>query len=227
MGRFGVNEADNYGGNGQSSFFSLSNDGEVARIRIMYNGIDDVSGYAVHEISVTGNDGNERRRVVNCLRSYNEPKSACPFCNSGRVQKAKLYVPIYDIDADEVKLWERGKTFFPKISSLCARYSSSNTPLVSHIFEVERHGKKGDTSTVYEFYETGSDETKLEDLPEIPEVIGTIIMDKSAEDMEYFIENGSFKDSGSNNTKRSENNERSNMPTGRRTPSSGRRGDTF
>ena len=60
MGRFGVNEADNYGGNGQSSFFSLSNDGEVARIRIMYNGIDDVSGYAVHEISVTGNDGKEK-----------------------------------------------------------------------------------------------------------------------------------------------------------------------
>ena len=42
MARFRASEADNYGGNGGGGFFSLSNDGDTAQVRFMYNGIDDV-----------------------------------------------------------------------------------------------------------------------------------------------------------------------------------------
>lgn len=225
MARFGVNDADNYGGSGGSSFFSLKNDGDTARVRFMYNGMEDVEGFAVHEVEIDG-----KRRYVNCLRSYNEPKSKCPMCAANNFQKAKLYIPLYDIDEDEVKIWERGKNFFQKMASVCARYASGNVPLVGHTFDIERHGKKGDTSTTYEIYETGSDETRLEDLPEKPEVLGTIILDKTAEDMEYYLEEGYFpnNDGAPERGSRRDNNRdtgREERPTGRRTPS--RRGDAF
>lgn len=221
MGRFGVNEADNYGGSGASSFFSLKNDGDIARVRFMYNGIEDVSGYAVHEVTI-----DDKRRFVNCIRNYNEPKSKCPFCAGNNFQRAKLYIPVYDIDDGEVKIWERGKNFFPKISALCARYTNSNTPLVAHTFDVERHGKKGDTQTTYEIYETSSDNTKLEDLPEIPEVLGSIILDKTAEDMEFFMSEGYFPNNdGAPKRGNRDTDATDDKPVGRRTPS--RRGDAF
>ena len=227
MGRFGANEVDNYGGSGGSSFFTLKDDGDVARVRFMYNSMEDVVGYAVHEVEIDG-----KKRYVNCLRSYNEPKSKCPFCNANSFQRAKLYIPVYDIDEDEVKIWERGKNFFAKMSALCARYSNAKTPLVAHTFDVERHGKKGDTGTTYEVYETGADDTTLEDLPEIPEVLGTIILDKTADDMEYYLDNECFPNNdGAPARSESARNERADrgrrdesQPTGRRTPS--RRGDS-
>ena len=210
MGRFTADQADNYGGNGGSSFFSLKNDGDTARVRFLYNDMEDVVGYAVHEVEVDG-----KRRYVNCLRDYNEPKSKCPLCNCGNFQKAKLYVPLYDIDEDEVKIWERGKNFFAKISSICARYATGNKPLVAHTFDIERHGKKGDTQTTYEIYETGADDTTLADLPEAPSVVGNIILDKSVDDLQFYAENGYFP-TGEMKRTRSEDDD---MPTGRRTPS--------
>ena len=230
MGRFGAHEVDNYGSNGGGSFFTLKDDGDIARVRFMYNSMEDVEGYAVHEVEIDG-----KKRYVNCLRSYNEPKSACPFCNANSFQRAKLYIPLYDIEADEVKIWERGKNFFPKMSSICARYSKADTPLVAHTFEIERRGKKGDTSTTYEIYETGCDDTILEDLPEIPEVLGTIILDKTADEMEYFLDYGAFPNntgapqrSESARTERADRSDRGrreeSQPVGRRTPS--RRGDS-
>ena len=224
MARFMANEADNYGGNGGSSFFSLKDDGDVARVRFMYNSMEDVVGYAVHEVEVDG-----KKRYVNCLRAYNEPKSNCPFCADNRFQRAKLYIPVYDIDEGEVKIWERGKNFFAKMSALCARYSNASTPLVAHTFDVERHGKKGDTGTVYEIYETGADDTRIEDLPEIPEILGSIILDKSADDLEYYLDNDCFPNNdGAPKRSESARNDRgrrdAEQPTGRRTPS--RRGDS-
>lgn len=185
MARFNVNEADNYGGNGQSSFFSLKNDKDTATVRFMYNTLDDIEGYAVHEIEVGG-----KKRYVNCLRSYNEPIDACPLCAARYRVLAKLFVTLYDEDSGEIKVWDRGKTFFSKLSSLCSRYN----PLVATPFEIERNGKKGDTSTTYETYALETDDTTLEDLPEVPELLGTLILDKTYDELEYFLENGEFEE---------------------------------
>lgn len=201
MGRFKADEVDNYGGNGGTGFFSLKDDKDVARVRFMYNGINDVEGYAVHEVDVDG-----RKRYVNCLRNYNDPVDSCPFCAAKKFQVAKLFIPLFDVDEERIKVWERGKKFFSKISSICARYSD----LVSHIFEIERNGKRGSTQTTYEIYEVEQDDTQLEDLPELPEIIGGFVLDKTADEMEYYLENGEFpedSDEGENITRRSRNKE--------------------
>lgn len=225
MARIPATEIDNYGG-GSNSYFSLKNDRDTANVRFMYNSIDDVHAYAIHNVKV-----DDRDRYVSCLRKYNEPKSQCPMCAAGEFQRVKLYIPLYDTAENEVKVWERGKNFFPKISAICARYSSADVPLVSHTFDIERHGKAGESSTTYEVYETSKDDVTLEDLPEIPEVLGTIILDKTAEDMEYYLDTGRFPTTGGAPV-RGQRDEppfrNSEQPTGRRTPATSRsRGEGF
>ena len=186
MGRFNYQDSDNYG-NSSSNFFSLKDDGDVARVRFMYNDLNDVTGYAVHEVEVDGN-----KRYVNCLRNYNEPKSKCPCCANDYMQRAKLYVPLYNVDTKEVQLRERGKKFLGKLQSICTRYARQDSPLVNHVFEIERHGKKGDTQTTYEIYEVGSDGTTLQDLPEVIEPLGNVILDKSYDELDSYVRTGSF-----------------------------------
>ena len=223
MGRFNYQDADNYGGNGGGGYFSLKNDGDVARVRFMYESAEDVVGHAVHEVEIDG-----KKRYVNCLRAYNEPLSECPFCEARKFQVAKLFIPIYNIDEDRTQTWERGKQFFAKISSLCARYPD----VVAHEFEIERHGKPGDTQTTYEIYEVGHDDTKLSDLPELPNIDGGIVLDKTADEMIEYLETGAFPDEENDaqpvrrRGERSDRDERRETTT-RRTPASSRRGDKF
>lgn len=190
MARFKHDTADKYGNGGGAGYFSLKNDRDTAKVRFMFNGIEDVDGYSVHQVEVGG-----RNRYVNCLREYNDPVDACPFCKDHMSTRAKMFIPVYNEDEQKVQIWERGKRFFAEISSLCARYVNGIS-LVSQVFEIERRGAKGDTNTSYGIYPIGSpDDTELEDLPEIPDVLGTIILDKKADEMEYFLENGKFQDS--------------------------------
>lgn len=185
MSRFGFEDAEKYGGQGGGKFFKLVNDKDVARVRFLYDSIDDVEGFAVHEVEVDG-----RKRYVNCLRAYNEPLDNCPFCREKKFQIAKIFVPLYNVDEDSVQVWERGKKFFQKISSIASRYSN----LCSHIFEIERNGKAGEQTTTYEIYEIDKDDTTLEDLPEKPDVLGVMVLDKSYDDMEAYLNNGFFPD---------------------------------
>lgn len=216
MARFSYTEVDNYGGNGGHGFFSLSNDGDVAKVRFMYNKLEDIEGVAVHEIQV-----NDKKRYVNCLREYGHPVDDCPLCKKGMFVNAKLFIPVYDIESGQVKIWERGKKFFGKIAGLCTRYASKDD-LVSHIFEVERHGKKGDTQTTYEIYPVSEDDTTLEDLPEVPEIVGGLVLDKDKDELQYFVDYGEFPDSDNAPRRKTEE-----MPIRRRTPATVDNEDTF
>ena len=185
MARFGINDADKYGGQGGGGYFRLVNDKDVAKVRFLFDSIEDVEGMSVHEVEIDG-----KKRYVNCLREYGEPKEKCPFCNAGMFTQVKYFVPLYNIDEDRVQTWERGKKFGQKLSSLCARYPH----LVSHTFEIERNGEKGEQTTTYEIYETGSDNATMEDF-EKPD-ISNIALDKTADDMECYLNAGYFPSAG-------------------------------
>lgn len=225
MARFNTQTAEKYGGQGGAGYFSLKNDKDVARVRFMYNGVDDVEGYAVHQVEI-----DDKKRWVNCLREYNQPIDTCPFCREKKFTSAKLFIPIYNIDEDKVQVWERGKKFISKISSICARYPN----VVSHVFEIERNGKPGDTATTYEIYEVDKDDTTLEDLPEVSDPLGTIVLDKSADDMEFFLDNGYFPPDGDEAPVRRRSNKPEEEPPfdedrrgSRRTPATNNRRDRF
>ena len=186
MARFNAEDADKYGGNGGGGYFSLKNDRDIATVRFLYNSADDVEGYAVHEVEIDG-----KKRYVNCLREYNQPIDDCPFCKARKFQVAKLFVPLYNEDEDKVQVWERGKKFFNKLSSVLSRCDAD--PICSQTFEIERNGKPKDTQTTYEIYQTKDkpDDTVLDDF-DMPNILGGIVLDKSAEDMEFYLEEGYF-----------------------------------
>lgn len=202
MSTFNMEEADNYGGNGTGSFFSLKDDKDSAKVRFLYNSVEDVKGYAVHRIEV----GEDKFRYVNCLRSYNEPIEKCPLCAAGSKVVPRLFLKLYNEDAKEYQIWERGKTYFSKIASLSGHYN----PLCNEIIEIERSGKKGDKQTSYQFYPIENSPVNLDDY-EGSEPLGTIILDMTNEQMEHYIETGELPES--NNTGDSKQQE-----TERRTP---------
>ena len=191
MGRFDFADAEKYGSSGNGgSYFRLSNDGDVARVQLLGNDMNDFPGYAVHGVEVDG-----RNRWVNCLREYQDPLNVCPFCAARIKQQARLFIPLYNIDADEVQIWERGKNFFSTLSGYCSR----NPEVVSVVTEVERHGKPNDTNTTYQLYSTKDEpeRDRLEDfIDDMPEVIGRYILDKTADDMDYYLEHGRFPAEG-------------------------------
>ena len=205
MAKFGMNDADNYG-TGTNSYFSLKDNGETAKIRFLYRDMSDIEGVAVHEVEVNG-----KKMDVECLRTYNEPIDNCPLCAAQYKVNAKLYIPVYDIDADQTKIWTRGKTFFNKLASLCTRYN----PLVATSFEVERIGKKGDTSTTYETYPLQTDNAIIEDFPEI-KAEGLVYQSKSYEDLVHYLNTGVFPEDvpqGRNNVQQRTSQPMRNAPT--------------
>lgn len=187
MAKFNTSNADNYGGQGGSGYFSLKNDKDTARVRFLYNGIDDVEGFSVHEVEVNG-----KKRYVNCLREYGAPVSDCPFCANGKFTNAKYFIPLYNEDTGSTVIWERGKQFGSKLSSICARYPN----LVSHIFDIERNGRAGDTKTTYEIYEVDDDDKTLDDF-EMPNILGGLVLDKTADELQYYLDNGYFPNDNS------------------------------
>ena len=187
MAKFGVNDADKYGGQGGGGYFRLANDKETAKVRFLYDSIEDVEGYAVHEVEIDG-----KKRYVNCLKEYGAPVSSCPFCASGKFTAVKYFVPLFNMGTQRVETWERGKKFGQKLSSMCARYPH----LYQQIFEIERNGKAGDQQTQYEIYPIDKDDSvTLEDF-DITDALGSHVLDKTAEDMEYFNQHNCFPEDG-------------------------------
>ena len=130
MARVAFEDTDKYGGKGGAGFFQLKDDGDKARIRFMYNSIEDVVFDTVHEIPVRddkgeiimGKYGKPRMRLVNCLRNYDDPVDDCPFCREGKYTLVKLFIPIYNIDENQVQIWERGKTYQKKIGRIVSKH---------------------------------------------------------------------------------------------------------
>lgn len=187
MARITNEQADQYYGGSNSEWFQLKNDGDVARVQFMFDSLEDIPTYATHRIKL-----GDKERQVDCLRLPNEPVEKCPLCAAGIKCSASRFIIMYQHDDKKVKIWERGRQFISKIQGLINRYS----PLSEHVFEVERHGRPGDTSTKYEIYPL--DGVEVVDVSEMeqPELEGGIILEKSFEEMEYYLDHGDFPQTG-------------------------------
>ena len=189
MGRISLDEIDNYGVSNSGAYFQLKDDGDRANVRFLYEGPETIQPYVVHEVETGEYDekGKPKTRYVNCLRNYNDPIDVCPLCAKGYKQVPKLFLKLYNEDVNECQIWERGKTFASRMSNLAAHFN----PLVNEIVEISRLGKKGDTQTRYEFLPIENSPVNIEDY-ECAEPLGTIILDKTAEELEEYLNVGSF-----------------------------------
>lgn len=193
MARLSFDDLEKYGNSGSSTsinYFKLANDKDEAQVRIMLNKLSDMEDgfmFSCHEVKV---EGSEWGKAVACLREYNDPVSKCPFCEAGYKVLPKIYIPLYNEDTEEVQIWTRGKGFMQKFTGFCSRYSKPT--IVSHLVTIQRNGKANDMQTTYELYPDETDDTTLEDLPEIPKILGSAVLDKTAEEMEYYLREGEF-----------------------------------
>ena len=212
MARFTMDTADKYGSSTRGSFFTLKDDGDKAQVRFLYNTMDDIQGYVVHKVQV-----GDRDRYVNCLREYNEPLEKCPFCAAQMHVTPRLFLKLYNEDAGECQIWERTKSYYQKLSGYATRYK----PLYNEVIEVERHGKKGDKQTDYQFFPIENSEINIDDEQyQCAEPLGTIILDKTADEMNEYLDTGEFPQ-GSESVARQRSNEEPEVPT-RRTPNNRR-----
>lgn len=182
-GRISVKDSGKFG-TSSNEFFFLSDDGDTATVRFLYEEPDgsDLDYYLVHQVEIDG-----KKRYVACLGVNDDGRlnpDNCPLCKAGYYRLEKLFLQVYDETSDTVKTWDRGKTFVGKIMSFINRYKS----LVAQPIEIERRGKKGDSKTSYELFPLQVDDKGLADFPAKQELLGSFILDISEADMESILD---------------------------------------
>lgn len=201
--RLNLGNAGNYSNGGGTEFFRLEDDGDVAKVRLLYAEPDgsDLDYYLVHQVEIGG-----KKRYVSCLAVQDDDTidtHKCPLCQAGNPRQEKLFLQLYNEDEDKLQLWERGRNFIPKVQSLINRYKC----LVAQPIEVERNGKKNSQSTTYSFYPSSSDGKTLDDFPEKQDLTEKFIIDASESDMNDIL-NGSYRLPGDSSNQSTERRER-------------------
>jgi hypothetical protein len=118
----------------------IANDEETVKVRFAHGDDKDLDIYVVHKIKIAGKD-----RYVACLAPAKQP---CPLCQAGHRPTVRMFLTVHDTRDNKTKIWDRGKTEIPNILGLITRYGR----LDSRFYEIQRHGKKGDKETKYQFF---------------------------------------------------------------------------
>ena len=198
MGKMTFEEAKKY--ETRSMYFSLKDNGDTARVKILIDGLGDVYRYMVHSVRENG-----QYKKVPCLReSLGDSVDNCPLCAADPSKKPfiKYYLPIYNLSEDTFQYWERGSSFTQKLVRLCEEYPH----VCNEVFLVERVGERNDKNTEYTL-ENITDEYvnkanardldfTLEDLdvPDCMDPEAGIVVEKTFDELAYYAEYGKFED---------------------------------
>ena len=190
MPRVNLSDLNNYGGGGKFkkvNYLSLPNDGDSAQVHFLLDSEDDLNNciYVTHNVKLKSAPKLKYGVRVNCLREYNDPIEDCPFCSAGMKTGISCVLPVYNVDTEQVEFWTRGKKDAGRLFRKMAKVKKFS----SHLFEITRIGEPGDQATDYEFDDLGQEDF---DEPEIPDILGNVVLDKTAEDMEYYLDEHDF-----------------------------------
>ena len=183
-------------------FFNLKNNGDEAIVRIMHDSVNDFDILTTHNVNIGG-----KYRKVSCLRDPRDPIDNCPLCAAGQsiAQRFFIHMVQYDnVDGQIVPkavVWERtANEYGKKLKSMIDEYG----PLSDCIFKVKRNGAAGYMKTTYEIMFCNPNVYRADLYPKMPElfenynVLGNVVLDKSAEDINIFLTTGSFPQPNNN-----------------------------
>jgi len=198
-------EAQTQGNGGPGSdvgFFTLRNDNDEAVVRFMCDSTDDFEILTVHDVQI-----GSKYRKVNCIRDPREPLDNCPLCKSGARINNRFFIKLLQYDkvtdpatgmvrvVPKAMMWERSTAYAKTLKSYLDNYG----PLSDIICKIIRHGKAGDMQTTYEIVPNLSkavykDEIYVKDTSLFGdfEAFGTVVMDRTADEMNYFLASGEF-----------------------------------
>lgn len=190
MGRINYEDVDKYQSSTDTEFLKLQDDGDMVTAQLMVHSMEDLDIYNCHEIT-TGyyDNGNPKTRPVSCLRNYDDPLDVCPFCSAGLKTRVILMLSMVDQSDGRIKIWNRGKTFIPKIKNFINRWGDMTMKPV----DIIRNGRKGDKNTTYDIQISPSEPMDISTY-EKPDFLGGYIMEKTADEMQEYINTGSFPD---------------------------------
>ena len=190
-------------GGGGFDFFTLKNDSDQAIVRFCYKDVSEFDIFTVHTVNVGG-----KYRKVNCIRDPRDVTEACPLCASGNSIANRFFIKMIEYRVDNngtmtptPVLWERSLSYATKLKSMLDEYG----PLQDCLFKVKRNGAAGSMDTTYDIMFCSPKVYPDEAYPIIPEpfkdlkLSGTLILDKTFQELETFVSTGSFPTT-SNNT---------------------------
>lgn len=177
----------------QINFFSL-NDGEEAIVRFLDDSVSDFEILALHNIELDG-----KYRKVSCLRNPHDNIEKCPFCNAGYKITNRVFFKLihYHINGNQVnavpEVWDAPYS----IAKTLSKYVQDYGPLSDYLCKVTRQGTRLDTTYIISPNLSKStypdnifvkDRSKFENYS----ALGRIVMEKSYNDMSYFVTNNKF-----------------------------------
>ena len=115
--------------------FRLINDGDHADVIFLYQSMKDMLVAQAHYIKSSEYSG-----YVHCC------EQGCPACSKGIRVQTKLFIPVYNIDADEIQFWDRTMKFEPQLQSDVFKFCANPT---DYVFRITRVGAHGDINTRY------------------------------------------------------------------------------
>lgn len=156
----------------ESRFLKLADNGDKAHVRFLINKLEDIEIYTTHRAHIKTSQGKEWDTTVECLRSSGEqPVDACPFCESGLKPKTELYMQLYDVDTNSLKIWTRPTSFAERLRAAFNAVGSmgNGAPICAAVFEITRIGERGSKQTEYTIYPIKIDQgVTLDSLPVKP-----------------------------------------------------------
>lgn len=115
--------------------FLLRNDGDYADVIFLYQNVEDVLVADVHYIKSADYTG-----YVHCC------ERGCPACAKGIRTQTKLFIPLYNIQAQEIQFFDRSLRFEPQLQNdVFAKYPNPS----EFVFRIQRHGAAGSVDTTY------------------------------------------------------------------------------
>lgn len=202
MAQFNFTNAQEYA-NESSGLFSLRNDGDTARVRILVDKAENINGTWTHWLKVGG-----KGRHVACLaQNPNDGKEVhkqqCPICRFGTTSRegkknVRFFIPMLNLDTDEYVLWERGINL-TKNQSFIKLLQEHPKELYKQVVEITRIGEQNDNNTDYHFEVITSSvsysrvDGSLSEF-EVPDPIESgLLLDKTYDELEFYYTNGHFE----------------------------------
>ena len=178
-------------------YFSLPDDESSAIVRFDVSSVGDFQFADLHRVKI-----DKGYRNVACLRNAKEPLAKCPLCAEGVQRSAKVFVRLLEYTTGEdgsvkveAKVWERPAYFAKTLETYINEYGD----LRDCVFKVVRKGAKGEMKVNYEliyknpavYSEESGFKKDFSDFDDF-ELNHHSFMEKTAEDMVYFLEHGEF-----------------------------------
>lgn len=115
--------------------FMLRNDGDQADVIFLYRNQEDVLIGDTHYVKSPDYSG-----YVHCLGN------GCPACGKNIRIQTKLFIPLYNLTANELQFWDRSTQFE---NQLMKEVFEAYPCPVDYVFRITRHGAARDVNTYY------------------------------------------------------------------------------